>query len=262
MTGIIVLLILLVIVVGVVVWGFGSYNGLIKSRNMAQEAWRQIDVELKRRHDLIPNLVETVKGFATHESGTLEAVMKARSQAIQGADTPEQASANEGELSQALGRLMSITEAYPDLKANQNFMALQNELSSTEDRIASGRRYYNATVRELNTKVESVPTNIFARMAGVTKEAYFEAEPAAQNVPSVDFGQGSGTVAGPGQGGQGYGNQSIGGQQAGTQQSLPQQGQPGQGQLPGYDPNQGLGQNYTPSPIQDARPGETPPAQR
>lgn len=242
---IVILLIVLVVVAGVVFWGFSGYNGLIASRNLAQEAWRQIDVELKRRHDLIPNLVETVKGYAAHESGTLEAVMRARSQAMQGADTPAAASQNEGELSQALGRLLAISEAYPDLKANANFTELQRELSSTEDRIASGRRYYNATVRDLNTKVESVPTNFLARMAGIGTEPYFEAEPAAQNVPQVNFGQGGGTIAGPGQGGQGYGpnqgqTQGVGGGNA-------------PGQLPAYDPDQGLGQGYTPSPIQDQR---------
>lgn len=253
---IIALIVLLVVIVGLVVWGFSSYNGLIGARNLVQESWRQIDVELKRRHDLIPNLVETVKGYASHEAGTLEAVMKARSQAIQGGNSPGAASATEGELSQALGRLMSITEAYPDLKSNANFTALQQELSSTEDRIASGRRYYNATVRDLNTKVESVPTNFFARMGGITKEPYFEAEPAAQNVPQVSFGQGGGTIAGPGQGGQGYG---AGGQQGQTG-SIGAGGAPGQ--LPAYDPNQGLGQNYTPSPIQDQRqPGQARPAQ-
>lgn len=247
------LLIVLVVIVGVVVWGFAGYNALVRSRNLVQEAWRQIDVELKRRHDLIPNLVETVKGYASHEAGTLEAVMRARSQAIQGGDSPGAASQTEGELSQALGRLMAISEAYPDLKANANFTALQQELSSTEDRIASGRRYYNATVRDLNTKVESVPTNFLARMGGVGKEQYFEAEPAAQNVPQVNFGQGGGSVGGPGQGGQGYSGQGqTDGVEGGSQQ----------GQLPGYDPNQGLGQNYQPKPIQDERrqPGQARPA--
>nr|WP_246308622.1 LemA family protein [Kineosphaera limosa] len=245
------MLIVLLVVVGGVIWGFSGYNGLVASRNLVQEAWRQIDVELKRRHDLIPNLVETVKGYASHEAGTLEAVMKARSQAIQGGDSPTAASQNEGELSQALGRLMAISEAYPDLKANANFTALQQELSSTEDRIASGRRYYNATVRDLNTKVESVPTNFLARMGGIGKEPYFEAEPAAQNVPQVSFGQGGGTVAGPGQGGQGYQQgqaQGIGGNEPGQLSG-------------GYDANRGLGQGYQPSPIQDERqPGQARPA--
>ena len=146
----------------------GIYNGLIKLRNLVQEAWRQIDVELTRRHDLIGNLVETVKGYAAHERGTLEDVIKARSAAM--ARRPvARPSRRESEnmLSQALGRLLAIAEAYPDLKANENFMALQDELTSTEDRIASARRYYNATVRDLNTKVETVPSNIIAGMFNI-----------------------------------------------------------------------------------------------
>ncbi|HET7659658.1 MAG TPA: LemA family protein, partial [Oryzihumus sp.] len=169
------------IVIGVVVvllllWAVSTYNGLVKLRNLVQEAWRQIDVELKRRHDLIPNLVETVKGYAAHERGTLEDVMKARSAAMAGGQGPAAAAQSENVLTQALGRLIAVAEAYPDLKANQNFLSLQQELSSTEDRIAAGRRYYNANVRELNTKVETVPSNIFASMFHITREEYFEAE--------------------------------------------------------------------------------------
>ena len=245
----IILLVIVLLVVGVGVFGVSSYNSLIKGRNLTEEAWRQIDVELKRRNDLIPNLVETVKGFAAHESGTLEAVMAARAKSISGPQSPEQLAQTEGELNQALGRLMSITEAYPDLKANQNFMALQNELSASEDRIASGRRYYNATVRDLNTKVESFPSSIFANMAGVRKAEYFEAEESAKVGPQVNFGQGGGTIAGPGQGGLG-----SGGQQSQSQGQVG--GSQAPGQLPGYNPNEGLGQNYTPSPIQDQTPGE------
>ena len=140
------------IVVLLVLAAVAMYNGLIKLRNLVQEAWRQIDVELKRRHDLIPNLVETVKGYAAHERGTLEGVMQARSAAMSGGQGPAAAAQSEGMLSQALGRLFAVAEAYPDLKANVNFLALQQELTSTEDRIAAGRRYYNANVRELNTK--------------------------------------------------------------------------------------------------------------
>ena len=158
--------ILLGLVVLLAVVGVVMYNGLIGLRNKVEEGWRQIDVELKRRHDLIPNLVETVKGYASHERGTLEEVMQARSAAMSGASTPAASAQAEGQLSQALGRLMAVAEAYPDLKANQNFLALQQELTSTEDRIASSRRYYNALVRDLNTKVESVPSNIVANMAG------------------------------------------------------------------------------------------------
>ena len=194
--------ILLGLVVLLAVVGVVMYNGLIGLRNKVEEGWRQIDVELKRRHDLIPNLVETVKGYASHERGTLEEVMQARSAAMSGASTPAAAAQAEGQLSQALGRLMAVAEAYPDLKANQNFLALQQELASTEDRIASGRRYYNANVRELNTKVESVPSNIVAGLAHIGRAEYFEAEGAERQAPQVSFG---GPGAGPGQIGPGGG---------------------------------------------------------
>ncbi|GAA1982445.1 hypothetical protein GCM10009817_24670 [Terrabacter lapilli] len=184
-------LVVLAAIVGVVM-----YNGLIGLRNKVEEGWRQIDVELKRRHDLIPNLVETVKGYASHERGTLEDVMQARSAAMSGASTPAAAAQAEGQLSQALGRLMAVAEAYPDLKANQNFLALQQELTSTEDRIASSRRYYNALVRELNTKVESVPSNLVANMAGVKRAEYFEAPATEAVVPNVSYG--GDAVGGPG----------------------------------------------------------------
>jgi LemA protein len=187
--ALIVVIVIVVLLAIVVLWGVSGYNGLIKLRNRVQEAWRQIDVELTRRHDLIPNLVETVKGYAAHERGTLEAVIQARNAAVApGASVAEQGQ-QEGVLTQALGRLFALAEAYPDLKANQNFMALQQELTSTEDRIAAGRRYYNATVRELNTKVESIPTNFIAGIAHVERADYFEEEnPEARSAPSVNFG--------------------------------------------------------------------------
>jgi LemA protein len=193
---VIVLLVIIVLVVLVALWGVTSYNRLIKLRNLVQEAWRQIDVELTRRHDLIPNLVETVKGYAAHERGTLEDVMTARSAAMSGGQTPADLAQNENVLTQALGRLFAVAEAYPDLKANQNFLALQQELASTEDRIAAGRRYYNANVRELNTKVESVPSNIIAGVAHIGRAEYFEAEGAQREAPQVSFG---GPGSGPGQ---------------------------------------------------------------
>ena len=180
--------ILLGIVALAALWGVSSYNGLIGMRNRVEEGWRQIDVELKRRHDLIPNLVETVKGYASHERGTLEDVMQARSAAMAGGQSPAQAAQTEGVLSQALGRLIAVAEAYPDLKANQNFLSLQQELSSTEDRIASSRRYYNALVRELNTKVESVPSNIVANLFSIRRAEYFETPAVEAQVPSVSFG--------------------------------------------------------------------------
>ncbi|MFW5473566.1 LemA family protein [Knoellia sp. CPCC 206450] len=190
----IIIIVVVLLLVGVVV---GMYNGLIKLRNLVQEAWRQIDVELTRRHDLIGNLVETVKGYAAHERGTLEDVIKARSAAMAPNQSPGQQAESENMLSQALGRLLAIAEAYPDLKANQNFMALQQELTSTEDRIASARRYYNATVRDLNTKVETVPTNFIAGMFGIRQAEYFEAVGEQREAPKVDFGQRDATIPPP-----------------------------------------------------------------
>ena len=184
--AIIVVVVLLVLVVG---WAIATYNGLITLRNLVQEAWRQIDVELTRRHDLIGNLVETVKGYAAHERGTLEDVVRARSAAMAPGQSPAQQAESENMLSQALGRLLAIVEAYPDLKANENFMALQDELTSTEDRIASARRYYNATVRDLNTKVETVPSNVIAGLFNIDRAEYFEAVGEQREAPRVDFGQ-------------------------------------------------------------------------
>ncbi len=182
-------IVVVVIVLALVAWAVGAYNGLIKLRNLVQEAWRQIDVELTRRHDLIGNLVETVKGYAAHERGTLEGVVEARAKAMAPGQSPAQQAESENFLSQALGRLLAIVEAYPDLKANENFLALQAELTSTEDRIASARRYYNATVRDLNTRVETVPTNIIANLFHIERAEYFEAVGDQREAPRVDFGQ-------------------------------------------------------------------------
>ncbi|WP_076263549.1 LemA family protein [Intrasporangium flavum] len=231
--------ILLALVVLLGIWGVVSYNGLIRLRNRVEEGWRQIDVELKRRHDLIPNLVETVKGYAAHERGTLEEVMRARSAAMSGSPSPAEAAQAEGALSQALGRLIAVAEAYPDLKANQNFLSLQQELSSTEDRIASSRRYYNALVRDLNTKVESVPSNVVANMAGVKRAEYFETPAAEAAVPSISFGdQAPGTFGstpgGPGAVGGSTQPGAVGGPS--TQPGgLPQADAPAD--LPAPDPN-------------------------
>lgn len=185
----VILAVIIVIAVLVVLWGVLTYNGLVRLRNRVQEAWQQIDVELTRRHDLIPNLVETVKGYATHERETLDAVVRARAAATAPGASVAQQAQSEGELSQALGRLMAISEAYPDLKANQNFLSLQSELSSTEDRIAAGRRFYNANVRELNTKVETVPSNIVAGFTHIGRADYFEVEnEQVRSAPQVSFG--------------------------------------------------------------------------
>ena len=188
-----VVLILLVIGVAVIGVGVALYNGLIRLRNVVQESWRQIDVELNRRHDLIPNLVETVKGYASHERGTLEAVTNARAAAAAPGSSPAQQAQQENVLTQALGRLFAVAEAYPDLKANQNFLDLQRQLAETEDRIAASRRYYNANVRSLNTKVETVPSNIVAGMFQIERAEYFEAEdPQVRAAPSVSFDTGAG----------------------------------------------------------------------
>jgi LemA protein len=197
MTAVIVIVVL-VVVLGIILALL--YNGLVKLRNVVQESWAQIDVELKRRHDLIGNLVETVKGYASHERGTLDEVTRARAAAMTPNQTPAQAAQTEGELTRALVNLQAVSEAYPDLKANQNFLALQNELSSTEDRIASARRYYNANVRALNTKVETLPTNLIAGMAGVTKAEYFETEGIAREAPQVSFGTNGPATPSVGQG--------------------------------------------------------------
>jgi LemA protein len=191
--GIVVLIVVIVIVVILAIIGVALYNGLIRLRNVVQESWRQIDVELNRRHDLIPNLVETVRGYASHERETLEAVTNARAAAAAPGSTPAQQAQQENVLTQALGRLFAVAEAYPDLKANQNFLELQRQLSETEDRIAASRRFYNANVRSLNTKVETVPSNIVAGMFHIQRAEYFEAEdPQVRAAPTVSFDRGTG----------------------------------------------------------------------
>ena len=189
-----IIIVLVLVVLGVVVYGFATYNGFVKMRNKIQESWRQIDVELNRRYELIPNLVETVRGFAAHERNTLEDVTRLRNQAAQVAQgegaMPSAARAETEEaLSGAVRNLLVTVEAYPDLKSNTNFLHLQKELSETEDRIAAGRRYYNANVREYNTKVESLPSNVIANMGKFEKATYFEVQdPAARQSPDVNFG--------------------------------------------------------------------------
>jgi len=164
------------------------YNRLVRLRNLVQESWRQIDVELHRRHDLIPNLVETVKGYASHERGTFEAVTAARAAAASPGSGPAEQAAQENVLTQALRQLFAVAEAYPDLKASTNFLELQKQLAETEDRIAAGRRFYNGNVRALNTAVESVPTNVVASTFGFHRAEYFEVEdPEIRSAPTVSF---------------------------------------------------------------------------
>ena len=181
--------IILGIIVVVVGYGVIAYNNLVRQRQLSQEGWSGIDVQLKRRTDLIPNLLESVKGYMAHERETLEAVTQARTNAMAAANgTPEQRGAAEGILSQALGKLMAVAEAYPDLKASQNFLQFQGELSNTENEIQLSRRYYNGTARDLNTAVESFPSNILANVFHFEKVQYFEIENAADRaVPSVKF---------------------------------------------------------------------------
>ncbi|BCB90767.1 LemA family protein [Phytohabitans suffuscus] len=166
---------LAVIVVG---WALAAYNRLVRQRNQVQASWAQIDVQLKRRHDLIPNLVETVKGYAAHERGTLDAVVAARNNAVTAATHGPGVggrAAAENVLTQTLGRLFALAEAYPDLKANQNFAALQAELANTEDKIAYARQFYNSAVQTYNTSVQSLPTNIVAGAGGFRTTDFFEA---------------------------------------------------------------------------------------
>jgi LemA protein len=183
-------LIIILVVIGVLALIFiGMYNGLVRARNETKNAWSQIDVQLKRRHDLIPNLVETVKGYANFERSALEAVIKARSQAVsvagQGPDAQGKA---ENQLSGALGRLFALAESYPQLKANTNFLALQEELTSTENKISFSRQYYNDSVLRYNNQLQSFPSNIMAGIGGFKSVEYFEVTAAEEReVPTVKF---------------------------------------------------------------------------
>ncbi|HSX24469.1 MAG TPA: LemA family protein [Candidatus Andersenbacteria bacterium] len=178
---------LIIIVIALLIYVFVAYNSLVRQRNQASEAWSDIDVQLKRRHNLIPNLVETVKGYAAHESGTLESVTKARAEALS-AQTPAEHAQAENALSSTLKTLFAVSEQYPDLKANTNFLELQRQLSDTEDKIQAAYRFYNGVVRDYNTAVETMPNNIIASMFHFTKRDFFELEtPTDREVPQVDF---------------------------------------------------------------------------
>jgi LemA protein len=183
------ILTIILIVLGVIVlWVIFSFNGLVSLRNRAKEAWADIEVQLKRRYDLIPNLVNTVKGYASHESSAFENVTKARSLAMGAGSLADKAGA-ENMLTGALKSIFAISEAYPELKANQNFLALQGELSDTENKIQAARRFYNGNIRDLNTKIESFPTNIIASTFNFSKMEMFDLpdNDAAQNPVEVKF---------------------------------------------------------------------------
>lgn len=183
MTG---LIIVIVIVVLVALWLISTYNGLVSLRNKVKDQWAQIDVLLKRRSDLIPNIVETVKGYAKHEEGTLEAVVAARNKLVAAPTKEAEIEAN-GELTGALNRLFALTEAYPDLKANQNFMDLQSNLKDTEDKISYARQFYNDAVLKYQNEIEMFPSNIVAGMFGFKTEKFFEATEAEKETPKVQF---------------------------------------------------------------------------
>ena len=179
--------IILAVVALVVVFFVVLYNGLVRSRNQVDNAWSQVDVQLKRRLDLIPNLVETVKGYASHEKSTFEAVINARSAAMAAAPTPGAQGQADNVLSGALRQLFALSEAYPDLKANQNFLAMQEELTSTESRVAYARQFYNDSVLGYHNKLDTFPTVLVAKMGNFPRREFFEAEDAARTAPTVKF---------------------------------------------------------------------------
>lgn len=178
--------IVLGIVVLIVLFFVVNYNGLVSLRNRVKDQWAQIDVQLKRRFDLIPNLVETVKGYAKHESETLEAVIAARNSFVS-AKTPEAEMKANGELTNAISKLFAVAESYPDLKANTSFLNLQSELNETENKIASARQFYNDTVLQYNNKVEMIPSNIVAGICGFKKETFFEIDKEERKNVKVEF---------------------------------------------------------------------------
>jgi LemA protein len=189
-----VLIVILVIVVLAVVGGIVSYNRFVTQRNLVRDAWANIDTELRRRYDLIPNLVETVKGYAAHERTVLENVTNARAMAASATGSPASQAAAEGPLVAALRQLFAVVENYPDLKANQNFLQLQGELGNTEDRLQTARRFYNANVRDYNRRVQSFPSALTARWFGFQEEEFFEVDDALRGdagVPRVDFAAGA-----------------------------------------------------------------------
>lgn len=193
--GIVILIVVAVVVIGVFAWVKGIYNGMVSSDEKVQAAWSQVENVYQRRADLIPNLVATVKGYAEHESETLQGVVEARAKATQMTIDAENLTSEslakyqkaQGELSAALGKLLMVQENYPDLKANQNFLDLQSQLEGTENRIAVERQKFNETARTYNTLIRQFPKNIFAGMFGFEKKPYFEADEAAMTAPKVEF---------------------------------------------------------------------------
>ena len=192
------LLIVLAVVVLLAIVGVVSYNRFISQKNLIRDAWANIDTELRRRYDLIPNLVETVRGYASHEKEVLEEVTRARAMAASSTGSPAEQAAAEGPLVAALRQLMVVVENYPDLKANQGFLQLQGELTNTEDRLQTARRFYNANVREYNQRVKQFPSVMIASLFHFEEAEFFEVEDAVRvsGPPKVDFGAGAGAAAG------------------------------------------------------------------
>jgi len=187
-------LILLALIAGVILWVIGLYNGLVGLRNQVANSWKQIDVQLKRRHDLIPNLVNTVKGMMKFEQDTLERVMQARAKAVSAVGVGPKGQA-EGELTQSLGRLFAVMEAYPEFKSNQNALQLQEELASTENKISFARQFYNDLVMRFNTAQQSFPANLFAASMGFKGAEFLEIADADRAVPTVDLSTGPAPAA-------------------------------------------------------------------
>ena len=271
MNGILWFLVILVIIAVLIgLYAVSLYNGFQRDRNMIQESWRQIDVELNRRYDLIPRLVETVRAYAAHERNTLEGVTRMRNQAAslaQHGGSAEQRAVAEEQLSQAVRNLIVSVEAYPQLQSNQNFLELQRELVDTEDRIAAGRRFYNANVRDYNTRLETVPSNLIANFAKFEKATYFEVNDAqVRQAPGVNFGEISQR---PPAAGQGLPNPGQYQQVAPPQYQAPQpyQAPPQQYQQPQYQPQPAPqpGAYQPPQQYQAPQPPyqqpQTPPAQ-
>lgn len=188
-------IVVLAVLAIIILWGVSVYNGLVAAEEQVEAAWAQVENQYQRRADLVPNLVATVKGYAAHEQETLEGVIEARAKATQITIDPANATAEQlaafqaaqGELSQALGRLLAVAESYPDLKANENFRDLQQQLEGTENRIAVARQLFNDEARNFNTKVRRFPNNIIASLCGFEKKPYFEAEEGAHTAPKVEF---------------------------------------------------------------------------
>ena len=179
-------IILIIVVAVLVLYVIATYNKLVKARNKVRDQWAQIDVQLKRRYDLIPNIVETVKGYAKHEKEALEAVISARSKALS-ATTPEDEMKADGDVSRALSKLLALTESYPELKANENFLKLQDSLSETEDKIAYSRQFYNDNAKSYRNLVEMFPSNIVAKLFRFEAMPFFEASAAEKEAPKVQF---------------------------------------------------------------------------